>query len=72
MFTMAWHPDEKRLRVTPDFNDLQSNPYALEVSYNSKQLFHYSIERISDGVNEYKATELETVKRVSKEAEGAI
>lgn len=64
LFSITYDYETKKLIITPDFNDIDKDPYILEISYGAKQLFHYSIEQIIYDIDEKKLTEISTLTKV--------
>ena len=48
LFTLNWRENDGTFLIYPDFNDIKSNPYYLEVDVDSRYMYHYSIENISE------------------------
>lgn len=47
LFKMTWNSSERTLKVFPDFNDFDADPYYKEIDLDIRQLYRYSIEHIS-------------------------
>ncbi|XP_077283697.1 Meckel syndrome, type 1 [Arctopsyche grandis] len=67
LFTIIWNKKTGSLTVSPDFNDLEDNPYVLEVAYGSKQIFHYSITQINEHVEQKKLAEISVLNKISQQ-----
>lgn len=47
LFTIKWHTDGLIL-IYPDFNDLDDDPYLIEIDSDSRHMYQYAIENICD------------------------
>lgn len=53
LFTIKYRPSDGLLLVYPDFNNIDVNPYLKEINLDSRHLYQYSIENLSnDSQNE--------------------
>lgn len=48
LFTIRWRSRDGLLIVYPDFNSMGTNPYLQEIDSDTKHMFHYAIENLSD------------------------
>lgn len=48
LFTIRWRPRDGLLIVYPDFNLIATNPYLQEIDSDTKQMFHYAMENLSE------------------------
>lgn len=51
LFTIRWRSTDGLLIVYPDFNLLAINPYLQEIDADTKHLFHYAMENLSEDNN---------------------
>lgn len=47
LFTIKWHSDGL-LTVYPDFNELDQEPYLIEIDTDSRHIYQYAIEIVSE------------------------
>ncbi|KAG4077351.1 hypothetical protein HA402_009752 [Bradysia odoriphaga] len=48
LFTISWRSRDGLLIVYPDFNSMSANPYLQEIDSDSKHMFHYALENVSE------------------------
>lgn len=48
LFTIRWRSRDGLLIVYPDFNSIATNPYLQEIHTDTKHLFHYALENLSE------------------------
>lgn len=48
LFTIKYRPSDGLLLVYPDFNKIDVNPYLKEINLDSRRLYQYSIENLSN------------------------
>ncbi len=48
LFTIRWRSRDGLLIVYPDFNVMATNPYLQEIDSDTKQMFHYAMENLSE------------------------
>lgn len=57
LFTIRWNAREGLLLVYPDFNVIHSNPYLKEINADSRHMYQYSLENLSNAATVVEATE---------------
>lgn len=57
LFIIRWNAREGLLLVYPDFNVIQSNPYLKEINADSRHMYQYSLENLSNATTVVVATE---------------
>lgn len=51
LFTIRWRSKDGLLIVYPDFNSIAANPYLQEIDSDTKHMFHYALENLSEDYN---------------------
>lgn len=65
LFTIKWRSADRSLIVYPDFNDIDTNPYFIEIDSDSRHMYHYGITNLSKVVrNDWQLKELEMISKV--------
>lgn len=57
LFIIRWNVREGLLLVYPDFNVIHSNPYLKEINADSRHMYQYSLENLSNATTVVVATE---------------
>ncbi|XP_036338528.1 Meckel syndrome type 1 protein homolog [Rhagoletis pomonella] len=47
LLSLAWHPQMRQLRIYPDFNDFEVNPYYIEIDTDYRHLYAYAVHNVS-------------------------
>jgi hypothetical protein len=63
LFIIKYRKLDGLLLVYPDFNKIDENSYLLKIDRNSKQLFHFSIENLSNIVDDEFLEKMEEQRR---------
>lgn len=57
LFIIRWNAGEGLLLVYPDFNVIHSNPYLKEINADSRHMYQYALENLSNSTKAVVATE---------------
>lgn len=65
LFTIKWRSADRLLIIYPDFNEINTNPYFIEIDSDSRHMYHYGIKNLSKAVrNDWQLKELEMISKV--------
>lgn len=65
LFTIKWRSADRLLIIYPDFNEINTNPYFIEIDSDSRHMYHYGIKNLSKSVrNDWQLKELEMISKV--------
>lgn len=65
LFTIKWRSADRLLIIYPDFNEINTNPYFIEIDSDSRHMYHYGIKNLSKTVrNDWQLKELEMISKV--------